>query len=183
MIDRNDVSLIIFNMQLDLIPLLNDCYRLTHGCRWVADLFQTHQLPTLLIEHKKLGVLAASVRDVAEDAVVKEKSHFNIAHEADIMQHLQALGRSQVVLAGAESHVCLYQSAMGLKAIGKKVFVLADTISARSAQDNQWAIERLRMQGVELISKEMLFFELIQHSELADYQTLALKFLDGRYVD
>ena len=183
MIDRKNVSLIIFNMQRELIPLLHDCYQLTHGCRWVADLFQTHKLPTLLIEHKKLGVLSSSVHNVAKDAVTMEKHHFNIAHEQKIMKYIERINRSQVVLAGAESHVCIYQSAMALKKLGKQVFVLADTISARAQNDHLMAIERLRGHHFELISKEMLFFELIDHSESPDYLELAMKFLDGRYVD
>ena len=47
LINPNDVCLIIFNMQLELIPLLHNSYKLTHDCRWLADLFDTHQLPTV----------------------------------------------------------------------------------------------------------------------------------------
>ena len=85
LINPNDVCLIIFNMQLELIPLLHNSYKLTHYCRWLADLFDTHQLPTVLIEHKKLGQLARSIKEVAPKAKIMEKHHFSFFKEEHIM--------------------------------------------------------------------------------------------------
>lgn len=36
--------------------------------------------------------------------------------------------------------------------------------------------------GVELITREMLFFETMAQSERADYLALSQRFLDGRYL-
>lgn len=182
LINPHEVCLIIFNMQLELIPLLHNNYKLTHDCRWVADLFDTHQLPTLLIEHKKLGSLAHSIKEVAPNAKTMQKHYFSITKEEHIMLHLAALNKSQLVFAGAESHICLFQSAVNLQKAGYETFILSDTISARNELDNRQAIERFKYHQHQLITREMLFFELIEHSELPNYLTLAKKFLDGRYI-
>mgnify|MGYP003543698409 FL=1 len=182
LINPNDVCLIIFNMQLELIPLLHNSYKLTHDCRWLADLFDTHQLPTVLIEHKKLGQLARSIKEVAPKAKIMEKHHFSIMKEEHILSHLASHNKKQLVLAGAESHVCIFQSSVNLQQAGYEIFVLSDTISARNESDNRQAIERLKYHQYQLITKEMLFFELIEHSELPNYLELARKFLDGRYI-
>lgn len=182
LINPKEICLILFNMQLNLIPLLHNNYQLTHDCSWLADLFDTHELPTVLIEHKKLGQLAPSILDVAPKATVLEKYHFSITKETHIMAHLASLNRKQLVLAGAESHVCLFQSAVNLQQEGYEIFVLSDTVSARNSHDNAQALERLAYHRCQLITKEMLFFELIEHSESPNYLDLALKFLDGRYI-
>ena len=154
----NEASLLIFNMQLELIPLLEDSANLTHNCIWLADLFNTHGLPTALIEHEKLGKLAPSILKAAPHAKIVQKYHFSIADEAAIDAYLTQLGRKQVVIAGAESHVCIYQSVTDLIDRGYEVFVLADSISARNRQDNQYALQRLNKINCHLITKEMLFF-------------------------
>lgn len=183
MIKQQDISLIIFNMQLELIPLLHNSYQLTHDCRWLADLFQTLQLPTALTEHKKLGKLAPSICKLAPQATILNKYYFNMTRETQILDYVNQLNRNQIVLAGAESHVCLFQSAVALKQLGKQVFILRDSISARSVDDNAAAIQRLQHHNIELITKEMLFFELLEHSEQSNYLDLAMKFLDGRYIE
>ncbi|MBL7479527.1 isochorismatase family protein [Legionella bononiensis] len=178
----DEASLILFNMQLELIPLLEDSANLTHNCIWLSDLFATHDLPVALIEHEKLGKIAPPILQEVPKAKILTKHHFSIAEEPTIINYLKQLSRKQVVIAGAELHVCIYQSVVDLLALGYEVFVLADSVSARNRQDSQWALERLKKTKCELITKEMLFFELIKHSERPDYLELAMKFLDGRYI-
>lgn len=177
-----DSGLLIFNMQLELIPLLENSANLTHNCVWLADLFTHHDLPVGLIEHKKLGKLAPPILHVAPEAQILPKHYFSVADEPTIVNYLEELGRKQVVIAGAESHVCIYQSVVDLIEREYEVFVLADSISARNREDNQYALQRLNKTNCQLISREMLFFELVEHSERPDYLDLAMKFLDGRYI-
>lgn len=182
MIDNDQVCLILFNMQVGLIPLLHNTTQVTHDSVWLADLFATHRLPRIIIEHKKLGAVLPALKEVANDHLLLEKFHFSLTKEQHIMQSIEALGKKQLVLAGAESHICLFQSAIGLMDAGYEVFVVSDAISARSESDNEAAKARLQKHGCELVTKEMLFFELIDNSELPNYLELSLKFLDGRYI-
>jgi len=182
LVDINRACLIIFNMQLELVPLVWDNYQLAHDARWLADLCHTHGIPTILTQHKKLGDLLPSVKAVTPSAQIFEKSHFSVVSEPHILNHLHDQQKNQLILAGAESHVCLLQSAIKLNQLGYEVFVVSDAISARSPSDNQAAINRLSSYACELISKDMIFFELIEHSERSNYLDLALKFLDGRYI-
>ena len=182
LINRDNVCLVIFNMQLELIPLLRNSYHLAHDCTWLADLFQTHELPIVFTEHKKLGQLLPAMTKIAPQATVLEKHHFSLHQEPHIVAYLLALNKKQLVFAGAESHVCLLHSAVALRSLGYEVYFVEDAMSARSDADNEAAKTRLLQQGFQLITKEMLFFELIEQSESPNYLDLSLKFLDGRYI-
>ncbi len=181
-VNVNDCNLVLFNMQIEMIPLLENSVLLTHNCVWLADLFTSLNLPINLVEHKKLGSLAPPILEAAPDAQILQKHHFSIAEETEALKEINQQNKKQIIVAGAESHVCIFQSTIDLLIQGFEVFVLADSISARSRQDHNIAIERLKKTACQLISKEMLFFELIKHSERPDYLDLALKFLDGRYI-
>jgi nicotinamidase-related amidase len=182
LVNKDEACLILFNMQLELIPLLHNSYQLVHDSRWLVDLFTTHHLPIVLTAHKKLGNLIATIQDIALNAKVFEKQHFSIHGEPCILDYLSSLNKKQLIFAGAESHICMLQSAFNLRSLGYEVFFISDVMSARSSVDNEAAKSRLSDQNYQFITKEMLFFELIEHSELSYYLDLSLKFLDGRYI-
>ena len=182
LLQKEKTSVVIFNMQLELIPLLHNGTQLLNDCRWLADLCCDLQIPTQIIEHKKLGKLSQSLIEVAKHAEYWEKTHFDFMQEQVIAHAVEAARHDHYVLAGAETHVCILQSAQRLQTQGKAVFLLADTCSARSQTDHQAALRRLEQNGVQLITREMFFFELIRHSEYPHYLELAKKYLDGRYI-
>ncbi|NKD55168.1 MULTISPECIES: isochorismatase family protein [unclassified Haematospirillum] len=182
LLQKEKASVVIFNMQLDLIPLLQNGTQLLNDCCWLADMCCDLQVPTRIIEHKKLGKLSRSLTEVAGKADYLEKTHFDFMEEPVAATAVEAAGQDHYVLAGAETHVCILQSAFRLQAQGKKVFLLADTCSARSRTDHEAALQRLGRSGIELITREMFFFELIRHSEYPNYLNLAMKYLDGRYI-
>lgn len=178
----SDVCILIFNMQLELIPLLHDGTRLLNDCCWLADVANTLGLPALIIEHEKLGASSRSLKELAQKFPYYEKVYFDCTVQEHIGNSIRESGRQQFVLAGAESHVCILQSAAGLRALGKDVFVLSDATSSRNLVDHERAMLRLARMGVSLITKEMLFFECIRYSDYPNYIPIAMKYLDGRYI-
>lgn len=182
LIKADNVSIIIFNMQLEMIPLLHEGTQLLNSCCWLADVAQTLQVPTLIIEHSKLGASSQALKEVAGAAAYLEKTWFDCCAHESIAHALEATGRRQVVLAGAESHVCLLQSALGLHQLGYEVSVMADASSARNLFDHQHALGSLAQAGIRVLTREMFFFECIRHSTRPDYIGLAMKYLDGRYI-
>ncbi len=66
-----------------------------------------------------------------------------------------------LVLVGVETHICIYQTAMGLLAKGLDVWVVTDGVSSRKIEDHLLGIARLKSMGVSLGSVEMLIYELL----------------------
>jgi len=182
LLQKEKTSVVIFNMQLDLIPLLKNGSKLLNDCRWMVEVCRDLGVPTTIVEHKKLGQLPETLKEVAGGADYVEKTYFDYMEEQSVATAVETASQQQYVLAGAETHVCVLQSAMHLKALGKDVFVLTDTCSARAKNDHDVAIKRLGQNGIQLITQEMFFFEMIRHSEFPGYIDLAMKYLDGRYI-
>jgi nicotinamidase-related amidase len=181
-IEKEKTGLIIFNMQLELIPLLHEGPKLVYDCRWLADVAKEVGVPTLIIEHKKLGNSSKTLKEVAQNATYLEKTYFNFLNNIEIQEKIDEMNCDSFLLAGAETHVCLLQSALGLKSHSKNVFLFEDVSSSRNLNDHVVALERIKNNGINLITKEMFFFEMIKHSEFPNYIDLAMKFLDGRYI-
>jgi nicotinamidase-related amidase len=78
------------------------------------------------------------------------------------MQALVALKRNQVLIAGIETHVCVYQTTADLLALGYEVQVVCDAVSSRSAQNQHIGLSRMQQQGASLSSTEMALYELMK---------------------
>jgi nicotinamidase-related amidase len=81
------------------------------------------------------------------------------------MGALKATRRKQVLLAGIESHVCVYQTCRDLLDLGYEVQVVADAISSRAPENRQIGLERMKEAGATVTSTEMALFELLRVAE------------------
>ena len=175
-------TLIINNMQADLLPMIQDASRVLEHCCWLAEFSQEIELPVTLICHEKLGALPTRLLKAAGPCTTLSKRHFNMLdeHEHDIFRNTTP--GNHWIFAGVETHVCILQSSLALRSRGDQVSVVVDAVSSRSALDHEIALSRMARHGVELITREMLFFESMVQSERSDYLALSHRFLDGRYL-
>ncbi len=69
------------------------------------------------------------------------------------------------------------QTALDLRASGKEVFVVADAVSSRSPDDRHYALERMRHQGIEIVTREMAAFEWLQVAGTDLFREVSRNFL------
>jgi nicotinamidase-related amidase len=81
------------------------------------------------------------------------------------------------VLTGAESHVCVMQTALDLLALGKEVFVVAEAVGSRRPEDRQLALERMRQEGCRIVSREMVAFEWLHEAGTETFRAVSREFL------
>jgi nicotinamidase-related amidase len=120
------------------------------------------QVPVLRVEQipEKLGPTVKELEEVLSGVQPIWKDTFSCLGSKQFRQQLEVLDRKSVVLAGIESHVCVYQTAVDLQDEGYQVFVVADAISSRTRFNRQLGIDRMAQHGIRLTSVEMLLFEL-----------------------
>lgn len=81
-------------------------------------------------------------------------------------------GRKQVLLAGIETHVCVYQTCGDLIEQGFDVHLIADAVSSRSESNKHLGIEMMKQQGARLNNSESLLFELQHQAEGERFKAL-----------
>ena len=75
---------------------------------------------------------------------------------------MAASGRRQVVLCGMETHVCVLQTALVLKALGYAPFVVEDAVCSRHDQHWRNALARLAAAGAAVTNHESVLFEVLE---------------------
>jgi nicotinamidase-related amidase len=87
------------------------------------------------------------------------KKSFNCCSESRIVDEIRRLEVKQVVVAGAETDVCVLQSVLGLLKMGLTVFVLEDCVFTSEAHSRP-ALNRMYYAGAIPSTVKTLFYEL-----------------------
>ena len=138
MLMRAETScLLVVDFQERLMPAIHEADRTVANGAWLIRVAQRLEVPVLASEQypRGLGHTVAAIRELLPAEAFMEKIHFSCAADRDCMRRIDALGREQIVVIGAESHVCVLQTALGLRAAGKEVYLVADAVSSRSPRD------------------------------------------------
>ena len=116
----DDTALLVLDVQEKLVPAIADRERLIGNCTIMLELAAELAIPYLVTEHypKGIGPIVPALRALASADAMLEKIHFDAVSEPDCARRFAALGRRQAVVAGTEAHVCVLQSALGLKRAG-----------------------------------------------------------------
>ena len=64
-------------------------------------------------------------------------------------------------LAGAEAHICIFQTAMGAVQAGYRPWIVADAVSSRDKRNAELALNRMQALGMAVGPTEMAVYELI----------------------
>ena len=87
------------------------------------------------------------------------KRTFNCCEEPAIRRALEQLSAKQVAISGAETDVCVLQSALGLRKMGYEVFLLEDCLFTSEPHPGP-ALDRMYQSGVIPCTYKMLYYEL-----------------------
>ncbi len=68
------------------------------------------------------------------------------------------------IVMGVESHVCVMQTALGLKDAGYQPVLVTDCVGSRKQKDLDIAIERAKQEGMILATCESILFELLHEA-------------------
>lgn len=125
------------------------------------------EVPVLLTEQypKGLGATIDSLKELLAGTVVVEKLSFSCCGSAEFMRQLRSFNRNDILVAGMEAHVCVYQTAVDLVEFGYNVHLVTDCVSSRSEENRMLGIRCIEKAGASLTSSEMAIFELLRTAE------------------
>ena len=163
----NQTVLLVIDIQGKLAHSMQDKDRLFKNIQAMIKGAQILQIPILWTEQvpEKIGNTIPEIASLLKDQQPIEKVSFSCVPNKRFMEALSALNRKQIVIVGIETHVCVYQTACDLLDEGYKVQVVSDSVSSRSSENKQTALDSLKHRGVPLTCVEMILCELLKTSE------------------
>jgi len=135
-------------------------------------------IPILVTEQyvKGLGATIEPLRIALEETAgyqPVEKACFSAQGCGEFVAAMRLLKKKQIIVAGVETHVCVYQTVTDLLGAGYDVTIVADAMSSRAAENRDIAIRRMLAEGAHLSSTEMALFELTVNSGTDEFKSIA----------
>lgn len=132
-------------------------------------------LPFLHTEHypKGLGPTYGPVAAKLAGRAPVEKITFSCCRDAGFMRALEATGRRQVILAGLETHICVYLTALDLVERGYEVYVPTDAVASRRGVNWTRGLEMCETAGAALTTTETALFQMFERADGAAFKEFA----------
>ena len=194
LLDADDSQLVLVDYQARLMPAIFESELVTANALRLARLARLMQVPVwgTAQNPEKLGQNLPEVQAAIDSAGGKTlpKMHFSAVPDGliewlrpparkpsqggnarSLPKHMQKPpeeqeeGRSMIVIAGCEAHVCLLQTALELLEEEFDVWVVTDACSSRTERNRDAAFDRLAGAGAELVTTEMVTFEWLRSCE------------------
>jgi nicotinamidase-related amidase len=171
---RPDAQLLIIDVQERLCAAMpeDELARMLGRTAALIAGAQALKLPVHLTEQypKGLGPTLPLLRASLDGITPVEKLRFS-AFVPEIERALT--GRRQVLIAGMETHVCVFQTARDLAERGYQPVLCVDAVLSRTELDRRVGLELCRDAGAQLTTVEAALFDLLGEAGTPEFKAIS----------
>lgn len=169
-----DTAVIIIDVQERLFPVIHKGRELIQCVNQLIDGAEILDVPLLFTEQypRGLGTTCAEVHKSSNHTTI-EKISFSCLNEPTFKEELARLNIKNLVLAGAEAHICVLNTALDALAMGYAVHLVADAVSSRTESSKYYGIERMRQSGAFIATTEMILFQLLEKAGSPEFKKIS----------
>lgn len=175
MLDTNNTVLVLIDVQEKLASVMHEREALIENLVKLVRGVQLLEIPIIWLEQNpdKMGQTIPELRELMTGAPPMTKMSFSCCGAEGFKDALEASGCKQVLIAGIETHVCVYQTAVELIRASYAVEVVVDAVSSRRLADKEIGLTKIRACGAHsagsgqghVTTVETALFELMRSAE------------------
>lgn len=167
-----EALLLIIDIQERLVPAMMDGEQVIEKTNILISAAVILDFPVLLTEQYPQG-LGSTVSAILADETGKfEKMTFS-GCTAQVTAAIREKGRKKIIIAGMETHVCVFQTVRDLLGLGYQVFVAADAVCSRAKENYKNALSLMREMGAVVTNTETILFDLLKESGTPQFKALS----------
>jgi len=159
--------MLLIDVQGQLAQLMYEKEKLFKSLGILIQGMKILEVPIIWMEQipKNLGPTTEAVSKYLTGEKPIEKFSFSCCGEPQFMDKFKKAGRTQVLLTGIETHICVFQTGYDLIQQGCQVQVVSDCTASRTRENKEIGIQRIVQSGGQASCVEMVFFELLRAAQ------------------
>ncbi|MBI5006808.1 MAG: hydrolase [Nitrosomonadales bacterium] len=177
LLDPGKAVLVVIDVQERLCAAMeqNVLAQLTRNAGILLESANELNVPVIFSEQyvKGLGPTLNELRSRAPTAPAIEKMTFSCCGNDAFLKRLKETGRTQVIVCGMETHVCVLQTVIELLGEGFNVHLVKDAVMSRSSDNRQTAIEAMVLAGAVPSCTEAVVFQLLKIAGTETFKKLS----------
>jgi len=175
-LNLENAALLIIDIQDRLFPLIHEDLQ-KNMLKNVPILVKTARelkMPVVVTEQypKGIGRTVKPILDLISGYPVHEKLEFAATETDGFHDVMASLGRRKIVLVGMETHICVYQTTLGLIDLGYDVHLVRDAAGSRTLENYSNGLELAHDAGAIVTNTESVMFQLLKVSGTPEFKKL-----------
>ncbi len=178
---KDDSLLLVVDFQTGFLKPFKDKVKnsIEEKLALLVETVKFYNIPIIVMEqnNSKLGNTTPKIQETLKEFYRPNNKYiFSGFRDDNIRKLIENSGKSNVILCGIETHICVLQTTSDLINRNYNVHIIADAVGSRFKPDWKFGLEKLREIGANILTVEMLLFAYLETSSSDDFKHF-LKFL------
>jgi nicotinamidase-related amidase len=169
---REECVLFLVDIQKVMLDPCMESAELGKNAAALIDMARLLSIPVVFSAHntESLGGVLPRLLSKISEPQIYDKLEFSCFENEKIRQALGALGRGTLILAGLETHICIFHTGAHALRLGYTVHVVSDAVSSRANVDKHVGLRRLEKGGAVISSTQMVIYELLNRAGTDEFR-------------
>lgn len=170
---ENTVALVV-DIQERLMPVMsNGAEFVAKTCQMIKGL-NILNIPLIVTEQypKGLGKTVAEIQALTEAATWFEKTQFS-AYTDEVQAAIKEKNPQNIIVLGCETHVCMLQTVLDLRAQGYAVYVPQECVDSRAVANKKNGLKQIREEGAVVSNIESVLFQLLGDAKHPSFKEIS----------
>lgn len=172
--NKDNTLLLVIDLQEKLMPAIYKSDRIIKNSACLLKVFEMYGIKKIATEQypKGLGQSVDEIKENLDDENIFSKTSFDAITD-EVSSYLKENKITNVIITGAETHICVYQTARRLLFEGYKVFVVEDAVSSFNKEQKDLGLKAMSDMGASLVNTEMLMFDLASDAKDENFKEIS----------
>ncbi|MEN6441650.1 MAG: isochorismatase family protein [Syntrophobacter sp.] len=174
LVNLNHRDCILFLVDIQNV-ILENCIqpeRIPANASALIEIARIFGIPVLFsVQNKdKLGGVLPELTEIVPRPRILDKLEFDSLENPAVAETIRQTGRKTILLAGIETHICIFHTGIGALRLGYGVHVAADCVTSRGRLNHETGLRRLDRAGAVISSTDMIIFELLHRAGTEEFR-------------
>ncbi len=172
--NKENTLLLVIDLQEKLMPAIYESDRIIKNSACLLKVFEMYGIKKIATEQypKGLGQSVDEIKENLDDEYIFSKTSFDAITD-EVSSYLKENKITNVIITGAETHICVYQTVRRLLFEGYKVFVVEDAVSSFNKEQKDLGLKAMSDMGASLVNTEMLMFDLASDAKDENFKEIS----------
>lgn len=172
--NKDNTLLLVIDLQEKLMPAIYESDRIIKNSACLLKVFEMYGIKKIATEQypKGLGQSVDEIKENLDDENIFSKTSFDAITD-EVSSYLKENKITNVIITGAETHICVYQTVRRLLFEGYKVFVVEDAVSSFNKEQKDLGLKAMSDMGASLVNTEMLMFDLASDAKDENFKEIS----------